>query len=172
MHMTRRQNLGLLAGAACAIALPLGAPRLIGTAWAANHAPALHEVLMLNADPDNKRERNVFSPDLLQIKPGDTVKFLATDRGHNAQVDTKMMPEGATKWKGRINEEIEVLFQTEGAYGYYCQPHRGLGMVGLILVGDPTANYDDIKRVRQRGKAKARYADIFARADALLAAKR
>ncbi len=44
-------------------------------------------------------------------------------------------------------------------------------MVGLILVGDVSANYDAVKEVRQKGKAKKVYADIFARADALLAAE-
>jgi hypothetical protein len=46
-----------------------------------------------------------------------------------------------------------------------------MGMVGLILVGDVSGNYDAVKAVRQRGKAKAVYDDIFARADALLAAE-
>ena len=47
-----------------------------------------------------------------------------------------MIPEVAEPWKGKINEEITVTFTQEGIYGYKCQPHFGLGMVGLIQVGE------------------------------------
>jgi len=163
MKITRREQLGLMAGAAAAAIVP-------GVAKADGHA-TMHIVEMLNADPDNSRERNVFRPDIVRAAVGDTIKFVNADRGHNSQVDEDMMPAGGTEWKGRINEEIEVKIEAEGAYGYYCQPHRATGMVGLVLVGDVSGNYDDVKGARQRGKAKARYKDIFERADALLASE-
>ena len=168
MKITRREHLGLMAGAA--------ALAVTGSARAESHAsdePMTHIVEMLNADPDNSRERNVFKPAVIRAKVGDTVKFVNADRGHNSQVDDKMMPEGGAEWKGRINEEVEVTFEEgmNGAYGYYCQPHRATGMVGLILVGDVSGNYEDLKGARQRGKAKARYAAIFEEADAILAAE-
>ena len=37
----------------------------------------------------------VFEPSLLKITPGDTVKFLATDKTHNAESIAGMIPEGA-----------------------------------------------------------------------------
>lgn len=167
MKITRREHLGLMAGAAATAAIP-------GLANAESHSteePVTHIVEMLNADPDNSRERNVFVPDIVRAKVGDTIKFVNADRGHNSQIDEDMMPEGGTEWKGRINEEIEVTIDVEGAYGYYCQPHRATGMVGLILVGDVSGNYEAIKGVRQRGRARARYESIFERADELLASE-
>jgi hypothetical protein len=44
-----------------------------------------------------------------------------------------------------------------------------MGMVMLVLVGDPSSNDETVKAARQRGKAKERFDDIFARADAILA---
>jgi hypothetical protein len=38
-----------------------------------------------------------------------------------------------------------VTFDTEGTYAYNCLPHKALGMVGLILVGDFTVNLDAVR---------------------------
>ena len=37
----------------------------------------------------------VFEPALVKIAPGDTVKFVATNKGHNAETIKGMLPEGA-----------------------------------------------------------------------------
>ena len=79
----------------------------------------------------------VFEPSLVQIQPGDTVKFVAADKGHNAESIEAMMPEGATSFAGKINEEPSVVFDKPGVYGIRCKPHYGMGMVGLIVVGQP-----------------------------------
>lgn len=162
--LTRREHLALLGGTAMATAM--GAPLLAGSH---SEGPTTHEVLMLNVHPDNRRERQVFYPDLLRVNVGDTVKFIAEDRGHNAAVNERMMPEGGDTWDGRINQDVEVTFTTEGAYGYECTPHASAGMIGLILVGDVSGNYEDLKGQRVRGRAADRFEDIFERADALLA---
>jgi pseudoazurin len=77
-----------------------------------------------------------FEPAFIRIQPGDTVRFLATNPGHNAESIAGMLPAGATPFRGRINEEIVVRFTTPGLYGYKCLPHLGMGMVGLIQVGN------------------------------------
>ena len=92
------------------------------------------QVKMVNKGPKGGME---FVPALIVAKPGDTVKFLATDRGHNAESIAGMIPPGATPFKGRINEEIVVKLTVPGLYGYKCLPHLGMGMVGLIQVGKP-----------------------------------
>ena len=92
------------------------------------------QVKMVNKGPKGGME---FVPALIVAKPGDTVKFLATDRGHNAESIAGMIPPGATPFKGRINEEIVVKLTVPGLYGYKCLPHLGMGMVGLIQVGRP-----------------------------------
>ena len=144
---------------------------LAGLTAALLAAPALaaeHRVEMLNKDPETGA-RNVFEPAVLQIEPGDTVTFVPTDRGHNAVSSEDMIPEGGTTFEGAINEEITVTFDTEGTYGYNCVPHYGQGMVGLILVGDASANFEEAKAVQQRGRAKAVYEELFAEAEAMMA---
>ena len=93
------------------------------------------QVRMLNRGDDGTAM--VFAPAFLVVQPGDTVRFLATDRGHNAESIAGMLPAGATAFRGRINEEIVVRFTEPGLYGYKCLPHLGMGMVGLIQVGRP-----------------------------------
>ncbi len=92
------------------------------------------EVKMLNKGEDGARM--VFEPSFIQAAPGDTIKFLATDKGHNAEINKGMIPDGAEGFKGRINEEIEVTLDAEGVYGVICKPHYAMGMVMTIAVGD------------------------------------
>jgi len=166
MKTTRREHLALLGAGALGTMLP-------SVSFAESHAaePKVIEVLMLNADPDNKKERQVFSPAVVRANVGDTIRFVAQDKGHNSQVDKKMMPEGGTEWKGKIGKDVEVVMEVEGAYGYVCQPHASVGMVGLILVGDVSGNYEELKGQRQRGKAKKRYEGYFEMADEMLASE-
>ncbi len=48
---------------------------------------------MLNKGADGTTM--VFEPALTKIAVGDTVTFVATDRGHNAETIPGMLPEGA-----------------------------------------------------------------------------
>ncbi len=95
------------------------------------------EVKMLNKGEDG--ERMVFEPSFIQAAPGDTIKFLATDKGHNAESNDGMIPEGAEGFSGKINEEYEVTLDVEGIYGVICKPHYAMGMVMTIAVGDVEA---------------------------------
>ena len=117
------------------------------------------EVQMLNKGADG--ERMVFEPAFIQAQPGDTIKFIAADKGHNAEVNTGMLPDGAEAFKGKINEEIEVTLDTEGVYGVICKPHFAMGMVMIIAIGDADVP-DDFFEGRVPPKAKERF-------DALLA---
>jgi pseudoazurin len=120
------------------------------------------EVLMLNK---GEKGGMVFEPDLIQAAPGDTIKFVPTDKGHNAESIKGMLPDGVEKFKSKINQEFVLNVEKDGLYGVKCTPHYGLGMVALIMVGDPV-NEEAAKAVKQTGKAKARFADIFAAYDA------
>lgn len=93
-----------------------------------------HEVKMLNKGSDG--ERMVFEPEFVQAAPGDTIRFVASDRGHNAEINAGMLPDGAEAFAGKINEEIEVTLDAEGVYGVICKPHFAMGMVMTIAVGD------------------------------------
>jgi pseudoazurin len=117
-----------------ATALALGT-LVTGAAFAENH-----DVQMLNRGDAGAM---VYEPAFLQIAPGDTVTFIPTDRGHNAESIDGMIPEGAEPFSGRINEEITVTFDVEGLYGIRCTPHYAMGMVMTIAVGEEVAVPED-----------------------------
>ena len=116
-----------------------------------------HVVEMLNK---GDKGAMVFQPDLIRAAPGDTIKFVPTDKSHNAETIKGMIPEGAEGFKSKMNEEFSVTLDKEGVYGVKCAPHYGMGMVALIVVGEP-ANADAAQAVKQTGKAKAAFADLF-----------
>ncbi|MCW5719539.1 MAG: pseudoazurin [Devosia sp.] len=124
---------------------------------------AEYEVHMLNKGTDGKAM--VFEPAFLQIEVGDTVKFIAVDKGHNAEVIKDMFPEGGNTFKGKVNEEISVTFDVPGAYGYKCSPHFAMGMVGLIVVGSAPENLDAITNARGPAKVKEAFAELAAMVD-------
>ena len=95
-----------------------------------------HEVKMLTRSPTAGM---VYDPDYLQIAPGDTVKFVATQSGHNAATLPAIWPEGVPTFVGKIDQEIEQTFKVPGLYGIQCTPHLAMGMVMLIQVGEPPA---------------------------------
>jgi plastocyanin len=84
-----------------------------------------------------------FQPSTLKIKPGDTVNF----------VMNKLAPHNAVFEKGPGGADVEKLSHDQllfspgqsysttfpadaapGEYPFYCQPHRGAGMTGKIIV--------------------------------------
>lgn len=112
------------------------------------------EVRMLNVGSDG--DRMVFEPAFVQASPGDTIKFVPTDKGHNAESNDGMIPEGAEAFSGKINEEYEVTLDIEGVYGVICKPHYAMGMVMIIAVGDVEAP-DDFLEGRIPRTAKQRF---------------
>jgi pseudoazurin len=103
----------------------------------------------------------VFEPSLTKIAPGDTVTFVAVDKGHNAETIQGMLPAGATAFKGKMNQNLTVKFTKPGVYGFKCMPHYGMGMAGAVIVGNPAANAAQAKAVSHPGKAKATFASIL-----------
>lgn len=135
-----------------AIAAALAASVLAGAAQAADH-----QVQMLN-----KGEKGVmvFQPDFVQAAPGDTVTFVPTDKGHDAESIKGMIPDGAEPFKGKPGEQIIVTLDKEGIYGVKCTPHYGMGMVALIVVGKPV-NLAQAAAVKQSGKAKKAFETLL-----------
>tara|TARA_B100000475_G_scaffold2873_1_gene2494 strand:- start:23 stop:472 length:450 start_codon:yes stop_codon:yes gene_type:complete len=124
---------------------------------------AEHQVKMLSS---NAGEMMVFEPPVLQIKAGDTVRWLNAQPGHNSVSIDEMTPAGGSTWNGKMNEEIVVKFDTEGVYGYKCTPHYILGMVGLIVVGDAKNNLSSAKKFAEGEESKfatnkSRFSDYF-----------
>lgn len=116
---------------------------LIATIAIVAAAPAEEfEVQMLNR---GEAGLMVFEPALVQVQPGDTVHFVATDAGHNAETINNLIPEGAEPFKGAIGQDITVTFDVEGAYAIKCLPHLPMGMVALVVVGDDPTNLGAIE---------------------------
>lgn len=125
------------------------------------------EVRMLNKGAEGLM---VFEPALVKIEPGDTVKFVATDKSHNAESIKNMLPEGAAPFAGKMNEDVVVSFDKAGVYGVKCMPHYAMGMVALVVVGKPD-NLDAARAIPQTGKAKQVFAGLFERLTQQAAAK-
>ncbi|WP_108485485.1 pseudoazurin [Oceaniglobus ichthyenteri] len=115
-----------------------------------------HEIKMLNKGEDGTM---VFEPAFIQIATGDTVKFLASDKGHNAESVPDMIPEGAEAFKGKINEEIEVTLDVDGVYAVKCLPHYSMGMVMTIAVGEGVTPPDGYLEGRIPKRAKDRFSE-------------
>lgn len=126
-----------------------------------------HEVRMLNKGPGG--QRNVFDPPVIQVRPGDTVRFVPVDRGHNSASIDDMLPAGASGWRGDVGRPVEVTFEVEGAYGYRCEPHFGFGMVGLVLVGNAGEGLAAVRGATPRGPAGRAFETLFSEAEALSA---
>src|SRR6476646_4006240 len=115
------------------------------------------EIKMLNKGAEGMM---VLEPALVKIDPGDTVKFVATDKGHNAETIKGMLPADATPFLGKNGEDVAVTFDKPGVYGVKCLPHYGMGMVAMVVVGTP-ANIEEAKAAPQVGKAKQVMAGLF-----------
>ena len=140
------RNFTLFIGAAAAIAL------------ASPAAAADHVVKMLNK---GKAGMMVFEPALLKIAPGDTVTFVPTDKVHNAESIAGMIPAGAAAFKGKMSQPVKVTFSKPGLYGYKCLPHYGMGMVGVVIVGNAGSNLVAAQKVSHPGKAKQTFAGLL-----------
>lgn len=116
-----------------------------------------YEIKMLNKGEEGSM---VFEPAFVAAQPGDTVVFLPTDKGHNAEIIKGMFPEGFEGFKSKMNKEFSVTLDQEGLYGVKCTPHYGMGMVALIQVGE-AVNLEAASGVKQKGKAKKRFAPLF-----------
>lgn len=162
MKLINRRNT-LMLGAGAAIGLTG-----IGTAQTA-FAQTQHTVEMLNVHPENPRLRQVFFPRIQVVQPGDAIVFAATDRGHNSATIDEMIPEGTEGWDGKINDEVTVTLDQPGFYGYKCTPHASVGMVGLVIVtGEGMMdNLETAQGVRQRGRAKGAWEEIWEEVAAL-----
>ena len=97
----------------------------------------------------------VFSQEIVRIDPGDTVFWKATNPGHNVQFISKNgVPAGVEKFKSKVGKDTEFTFTLPGIYAYWCVPHKTLGMIGFIIVGNDLSNLDLIKKVKFIGKSK------------------
>lgn len=117
-------------------------------------------VKMLDQGPNGAMD---FEPSFVKIAPGDSIKFVATDPGHNVETIKGMAPEGATPVKSALGKDETVKFEKEGVYGFKCMPHYTMGMVALVVVGSKLDNLDAAKEAKTNKKAKERFEAGFAK---------
>ena len=101
------------------------------------------------------KRKMVFSKEIVRVDPGDTVFWKSTDPGHNVQFISKNgVPDGVEKFKSKVGKDTEFTFTVPGIYAYWCVPHKTLGMIGFVIVGEDLSNLDSIKKVKFIGKSK------------------
>ena len=108
-------------------------------------------VEMLNKDADGNKM--VYSQEIVEIGVGQIVKWIPTSKGHN--VEFVAAPEGfEIPKKSKNGKEVEMQFDIPGVYYYWCTPHKGMGMIGLVVVEGDISNIDDIADAKAMGKSK------------------
>ena len=111
---------------------------------------ANHSIKMLNQGSSGVM---VFEPAYLKINIGDSVTFESTDAAHNSASIPGMIPSSASSWNGGLSQDLTLMFDVAGIYGYQCTPHSMMAMVGVIQVGDDKSNLDSAKAVAQQFKS-------------------
>jgi len=100
------------------------------------------------------KEHMVYSQKIVNIEVGDTVFWKAKTKGHNVEFIKGGTPEGVEKFKSKINKDVEYKFNIPGIYAYWCTPHKGMGMIGFVVVGNDKSNLEAIKNIKFMGKSK------------------
>ena len=116
-----------------------------------NSMAANVEVEMLNKQG---KESMVYSQKIIRINVGDSVSWKATTKGHNVEFIKGGVPEGVKKFKSKFNKDADYTFNVPGIYAYWCTPHKTMGMIGFVVVGNDKSNLEAIKKVRFSGKSK------------------
>ena len=108
-----------------------------------------------NIDMLNKlgKEINVYSKKIVNVDVGDTVFWKSINSGHNVEFIKGGVPEGVEKFKSPYSKDTSYTFKTPGIYAYWCTPHKSMGMVGFVVVGNDKSNLEDIKKLKFYGKS-------------------
>ena len=124
---------------------------LIITLWTGLLSAGEVEVQMLNK---LNNEYMVYSKKIVKIDVGDTVFWKATDASHNVEFIKGAVPEGVQSFKSKLSKDVSYEFKIPGIYAYWCTPHKSLGMIGFVIVGNNLSNLEEISNVRYFGKSK------------------
>jgi pseudoazurin len=107
------------------------------------------------------KESMVYSQKIVRVNVGDTVFWKSTDKGHNVEFIRGGVPEGVDKFKTKYNVDVEYKFTIPGVYAYWCTPHKNMGMIGFVVVGDDKSNIESIKKIRYSSKSKKLAPDLI-----------
>ena len=112
---------------------------------------------MLNKDSSGNKM--IYSKEIAKIDVGDTVTWLPTSKGHNVEM---IASPNDMELKSKNGKEVKITFDTAGIYYYWCTPHKGMGMIGLVVVGGDLSNIDDIAKAKAGGKSKKKLKTLLA----------
>ena len=104
---------------------------------------------MLNKDADGNKM--VYSEEIARVDVGATITWVPTTKGHNVEM---IASPNDMKLKSKNGKEVQVTFDAPGIYYYWCTPHKGMGMIGLVVVGGDTSKKDQIAKAKAMGKSK------------------
>ncbi len=118
---------------------------LVATGFALFAPPAAAETHTVKLGSD--KGMLVFEPKQVTIKPGDTVEWVNNKvPPHNVVFDAAKNPTKSVDLAKGLShkqllmtpgQEVKTTFPADtpaGDYSYYCEPHRGAGMIGKITV--------------------------------------
>ena len=100
------------------------------------------------------KEHMVYSKKIVNIDVGDSIIWKATTKGHNVEFIKGGTPNGVEKFRSKINKDAQYKFEIPGIYAYWCTPHKGMGMIGFVVVGNNKSNLESIKKIKYLGKSK------------------
>ena len=112
---------------------------------------------MLNKDADGNRM--VYGQEIAKVDVGDTVTWLPASKGHNVEM---ISSPNDMEFKSKNGKEAKITFDTPGIYYYWCTPHKGMGMIGLVVVGNDLSNVGDIAGAKAIGKSKKKLKTLLA----------
>jgi len=111
---------------------------------------------MLNKDSDGNKM--IYSEEIARVDVGDTITWVPTDKGHNVEM---IASPNDMKLKSKNSKEVQITFEQPGIYYYWCTPHKGMGMIGLVVVGGDTSNKDQIAKAKAMGKSKKKLKSLL-----------
>lgn len=110
----------------------LSAVVLIVATFVFNVNPAAAETVEVKMGSDSGMLK--FVPETVTIKPGDTVKWSNNKMAPHNVVFENDAEKSHKQLVFSPGESYETTFKEPGEYSYYCEPHRGAGMVGKVVV--------------------------------------
>jgi plastocyanin len=91
-----------------------------------------------------------FEPHVVWVEQGATVTWELESGTHTATAYAaandlpQRIPDGGAAFDSGVVSEagatFEQTFETPGVYDYVCTPHRTVGMIGTVVVGEPDAH--------------------------------
>ena len=75
-----------------------------------------------------------FVPKIIEITEGETIQWINESNGSHNVVENENLFK--SKMLNKKLDTFEFTFGKSGTYNYYCQPHKSMGMKGVVHVID------------------------------------